>query len=185
MTHAHETDAGGSAVSLDALSLSFVCPRAWDELEGDARERDCAHCDRVVHDLSARTRAEAQDLLARSQGRICATFVRAADGTVRTTDTDAGSAGTWRQRARHLGRRLARAPRPLAVVFAALAAACGSKRSVEPPDGAPGGPATGPEDIRLMGEVLAEPEVRLMGKVCVDPQSLEEPFDPDGVPGDE
>lgn len=51
------------------LHVREPCAASWEEMPGDDRTRHCATCDRDVHDLSARSGAEADALLARSLGK--------------------------------------------------------------------------------------------------------------------
>jgi hypothetical protein len=71
---------------LERLFVATPCQRDWEAMPGDQRVRNCASCKLPVHDLSAMTRAEAEALVARDQGRLCARFHRRADGTIATAD---------------------------------------------------------------------------------------------------
>ncbi len=75
-----------SKVSLDVLSIKEPCTEDWDEMEGDARVRHCALCDRNVFNLSEMTRDEAERVVSGAEGRVCVRFYKRADGTVTTTD---------------------------------------------------------------------------------------------------
>jgi hypothetical protein len=59
-------------------------------MEGDERARFCRECGLNVYNLSEMTRAEAESLVARTEGRLCARFYRRADGTVLTKDCPTG-----------------------------------------------------------------------------------------------
>ncbi len=68
--------------TLDDLRIVAPCGQDWARMPGDARRRHCAHCDKHVHDLSARTRSQAQALLARG-GDLCVRVRHDVDGHLR------------------------------------------------------------------------------------------------------
>src|SRR5262249_50869006 len=53
-------------------------------MTGDDRVRFCAECNKSVYNISSMTRAEAEDLLLRCAGQVCARFERGPDGRVIT-----------------------------------------------------------------------------------------------------
>jgi hypothetical protein len=59
-------------------------------MTGDDRIRHCAECQLNVYNLSDMTRAEAEELIARREGRLCVRFFRRADGTIITRDCPRG-----------------------------------------------------------------------------------------------
>jgi hypothetical protein len=71
---------------LDRIFVSTPCKQDWEAMPGDQRVRSCESCQLPVHDLSAMTRAEAEALVASHKGRMCARYLRRADGTIATTD---------------------------------------------------------------------------------------------------
>jgi Carboxypeptidase regulatory-like domain len=75
---------------LGRVRIASPCPASWDAMEGDARVRFCRLCALNVYNLSEMTRAEAEALVARTEGRICARLYRRADGTVLTKDCPEG-----------------------------------------------------------------------------------------------
>lgn len=93
---------------LDQIKIASPCPKRWDEMDGDDRKRFCDDCRLNVYNLSAMTRAEAVDLLTRSEGRLCACFWRRADGTILTRDCPVGLA-TLRAKTAAVLRRVAAA----------------------------------------------------------------------------
>ncbi len=65
-------------------TIERPCDRTFDAMAGDERRRFCASCGKHVHDLSARTEAEARAFLAAARGtRVCVRYARDAGGTVR------------------------------------------------------------------------------------------------------
>jgi hypothetical protein len=82
-------------------------------MEGDARVRFCRQCELSVYNISEMTRAEAESLVARTEGRLCGRMYLRADGTILTKDCPVG--------VRALRRRVSRAA---GAAFAALLSFC-------------------------------------------------------------
>lgn len=72
------------------VRIASPCNASWEGMEGDGRVRLCCECNLNVYNLSELTRAEAEALVARKEGRLCARLYRRADGTVLTKDCPAG-----------------------------------------------------------------------------------------------
>jgi hypothetical protein len=70
---------------LEAFDVPKPCAVAWESMRGTAAVRECARCERQIHDLSALTRAEAEQLLSGGE-RICVRLVRTANGRIVTAD---------------------------------------------------------------------------------------------------
>ncbi len=77
-------------VVLERLRVASPCPARWEAMEGDDRVRFCQTCRKNVYNLSALQRSEAEALVARHEGKMCATVFRRADGTVLTADCPVG-----------------------------------------------------------------------------------------------
>jgi len=117
--------------TLDSLTIAKPCAASWDAMEPSPGGRHCALCERPVHDLSVRTRAEAEALLRASPGRLCVRIARDADGRIVTR-----SAGERRAS----GGALARLGRRLLGAASLLAAACGTGEQSPGPGSTPGEP---------------------------------------------
>jgi hypothetical protein len=114
---------------LDRVSIASPCSADWQSMTGDDKRRFCAQCRLHVHDLSAMTTAEAEQLLRRAgEGRVCVRLFRRADGTVLTKDCPVG----FRARVR---RAWARA----VALWLAFATSLGCTRSTATPAGTPAG----------------------------------------------
>lgn len=82
---------------LDHVSIASPCSADWQDMRGDERRRFCASCKLHVHDLSAMTREQAEDVLrGAGKGRVCVRLFRRADGRVLTRDCPVG----WRRQLR-------------------------------------------------------------------------------------
>jgi len=57
---------------------------------GDERVRFCGQCSLSVYNLSSMTRADAESLIARTEGRLCVRFYRRRDGSIITKDCPVG-----------------------------------------------------------------------------------------------
>jgi hypothetical protein len=71
-------------IPLNQVQVPKPCGEEWDAMDGDAQQRFCAGCGCHVHDLSAMTTPQAQDILDKAEGRLCVRFQTRPDGTVLT-----------------------------------------------------------------------------------------------------
>lgn len=92
---------------LRRVRLASPCPVSWEGMEGDERARFCRQCGLHVYNVASLTRAEAESLVARTEGRLCARLYRRADGTVLTSDCPKGLAAARVRVARAAGAALA------------------------------------------------------------------------------
>jgi hypothetical protein len=83
---------------LDDVKIASPCSARWEEMTGDDRVRFCGQCQKNVYDLSAMPRAEAEGLLAATEGNLCARIYRRADGKVLTADCPVGKGRRRRRR---------------------------------------------------------------------------------------
>lgn len=49
----------------EQINIEEPCHQSWEQMSGDEQRRFCSHCDKHVHNLSAMTKAQAQELLER------------------------------------------------------------------------------------------------------------------------
>lgn len=70
----------------EAVSIKNPCKMDFDKMNGDERVRFCSDCKLNVYNLSGMSRCEAEELIAKREGRLCVTFVQRADGTIITKD---------------------------------------------------------------------------------------------------
>jgi hypothetical protein len=77
--------------SLLDVRIASPCRASWQDMAGTERVRFCRECQRNVYNLSAMSRAEAEDLVRqRETQRLCIRFYRRADGTMLTADCPVG-----------------------------------------------------------------------------------------------
>lgn len=90
---------------------------------GDERVRFCGQCELNVYNLSALTKAQAENLIVRTEGRLCVRFYRRTDGSILTQDCPVGL--------RALRRRISRIRRAVAGMllgfFAGASGSCAAK----------------------------------------------------------
>lgn len=76
---------------LENIKIASPCAADWNEMVGDERQRHCGACKLNVYNLSGMSRAEAENLIFKSEGnRLCVRFYQRADGTVLTKDCPVG-----------------------------------------------------------------------------------------------
>src|SRR5687768_14375168 len=75
---------------LDRIKVAAPCKTEWHFMYGDDRVRFCGQCNLNVYNLSALTKEEAEDLIRRTEGRLCVRFYRRKDGTIITQNCPTG-----------------------------------------------------------------------------------------------
>lgn len=75
---------------LDHVQVAAPCPAEWDQMLGSERVRFCGQCSLNVYNLSSMIRADAEQLIARTEGRLCVRFYRRRDGSIITQDCPVG-----------------------------------------------------------------------------------------------
>ena len=113
-------------VNINDLRIASPCPADWNQMVGDDRMRHCAECNLNVYNLSAMTEREIQQLVARTQGRLCGRMYRRSDGTIITQDCPKGL--------RAVARRVSRtAAAVLTAVMSVSFAFAENKQKADPP----------------------------------------------------
>jgi hypothetical protein len=75
---------------LDRLYVATPCSADWESMHGNDKVRFCQHCNLNVYNISMMTKAQAESLIASSEGRLCTKFYRRIDGTILTKDCPVG-----------------------------------------------------------------------------------------------
>src|SRR5688500_18553217 len=75
---------------LSKVRVASPCPADWDKMIRDERVRFCGQCELNVYNLSAMTKAQAENLFVRTEGRLCDRFYRRRDGSILTQDCPVG-----------------------------------------------------------------------------------------------
>lgn len=75
---------------LDDIRIASPCNADWDQMIGNERARFCGQCNLNVYNLSSMTKAEAELLIGRTEGRLCVRYFRRADGSVMTQNCPVG-----------------------------------------------------------------------------------------------
>src|SRR4029078_1354260 len=76
--------------TFDHVQVAAPCKADWEQMIGSERMRFCGACNLNVYNLSGMTRAEAESLIARNEGRLCVRFYRRRDGSIITQDCPVG-----------------------------------------------------------------------------------------------
>jgi hypothetical protein len=71
---------------LDRVRIGTPCQTDWQAMRGDDRVRFCGQCEKHVYNLSQMTRQQAERLIRKTNGNLCARFERRADGGIVTTE---------------------------------------------------------------------------------------------------
>ena len=150
-------------IPLETIRIASPCHADWDEMEGDAQARFCRTCRKNVYNLSEMTRAEAEALVTRTEGRLCVRFYTRADGTVLTQDCPVG----LRAVRRRLVEKLSYAAAVLLSCSTGLLRWAGMAQAVTPAKKPVCTAAKSPGQTRTMGKIV-RPN-RLMGQIAKPP----------------
>jgi hypothetical protein len=88
-----------SSFRLEQVEVAEPCRASWNQMRGDEIRRFCQGCQKHVHNLSAMSQSEAEQLVCRTRGELCVRFVRQTSGALATLDYRTGSgrrAWSWR-----------------------------------------------------------------------------------------
>jgi hypothetical protein len=108
---------------LDNLRVAAPCPASWDRMYGNDRVRFCGECQLNVYNLSEMSRADAERLIAHSEGRLCVRYYRRRDGSIITQNCPVGL--------RAIKRRLSRVATAVATSVLSFLAGIGFYRAVD------------------------------------------------------
>jgi hypothetical protein len=79
---------------LDRIVISNPCKAKWQEMPGTDKVRFCDKCQLNVYNLSEMNKKEAEELIVKTEGKICGRFYRREDGTILTKDCPASREAT-------------------------------------------------------------------------------------------
>lgn len=79
----------GSSV-LNQIQIASPCTVDWDSMTGDERVRFCGQCQKNVYNLSQMNAKEAEQLVLKTEGKICVRFYQRRDGSMLTEDCPVG-----------------------------------------------------------------------------------------------
>ena len=132
---------------LNNVRVASPCPADWDQMLGNDRSRFCGQCNLNVYNLSAMSRSEAEDFIARSEGRVCIRYYQRKDGTIITENCPVGL--------RALRKKMSYVARAIASAVIALMTGIGLSNLFEKLS-----------PVTVMGDMMVQPA---MGKKAVDP----------------
>lgn len=91
---------------INKLRIASPCSADWETMSGNDRKRSCDLCRLNVYNFSEMTAKEVENLIAKSEGRICGRFYKRADGTILTKDCPVGLRAYQKRVARFAGAAL-------------------------------------------------------------------------------
>src|SRR6185503_17057498 len=68
------------------LKVSSPCPVSWDSLAGDDRIRYCGKCRLNVYNLAVMSRGEVEEIVRKTEGRLCGRLYTRGDQTATVRD---------------------------------------------------------------------------------------------------
>ncbi len=134
---------------LKNISVASPCSQDWNAMIGDDRKRYCGECKLNVFNLSGMSRAEAENLILNTEGRLCVRFYRRADGSILTKDCPVG----WAAIKRRISRTAAAAFALLIGLLSGLGFAAFFSQTKKPK--------------YLMGDVVGKRDYLTMGNVSI------------------
>lgn len=69
---------------LSRVNVASPCAMSFEDMDGDEKVRFCQQCRKNVHNLSNMSKKEAAEVIAKSNGKVCAFFSRDAKGKIVT-----------------------------------------------------------------------------------------------------
>ncbi len=168
---------------LQNVRVASPCEASWEGMEAVDGERVkfCLHCAKNVYNLSEMSQGEAEGLLRKHEGKLCARYYQRRDGTVLTRDCRIGA-----QVVRvALIRRSAVAASLFAMMFGAMAAmvsseethTTGDKKFASTPKPTAVAPLVMPTAVAggisitpIAPPVASEPPTQMMGEVAPTPR---------------
>ena len=81
------------------LRISSPCPKTWDELIGGDRVRYCGQCRLNVYNFAIMSRSEIEDVVRKTEGRLCGQLYLRGDRTVTARNCPASRGRTILKRA--------------------------------------------------------------------------------------
>ena len=92
---------------INKLRVAAPCSAPWESMNGDEKSRHCRSCDLNVYNISEMTATEVENLIEKTEGRICGRLFLRADGTVLSKDCPVGLRAFYQRTTRRAGAALA------------------------------------------------------------------------------
>jgi hypothetical protein len=78
------------SIPLNTISIAAPCSADWNKMTGNDKVRFCSQCNLNVYNLSNMTQDQAEDLIRKTEGRLCVRYYRREDGTILTQNCPVG-----------------------------------------------------------------------------------------------
>ncbi len=75
---------------LNHVRIAAPCSADWERMTGTKQVRFCDQCNLNVYNLSGMMRRDAENLIARNEGRLCVRYYHRADGSILTDNCPVG-----------------------------------------------------------------------------------------------
>jgi hypothetical protein len=76
--------------TLDHVRVAAPCDADWESMFGDERVRFCGQCQLNVYNLSEMSKQEAEQLIGRTERRLCVRYYQRLDGSIITRNCPVG-----------------------------------------------------------------------------------------------
>src|SRR6185295_20296667 len=76
--------------TLNDVRVAAPCSADWDGMFGDERVRFCGQCQLNVYNLSEMSKLDAEQLISRTEGRLCVRYYQRRDGSIITRNCPIG-----------------------------------------------------------------------------------------------
>lgn len=77
-------------IPLQNLHIATPCTADWNKMVGNEAVRFCGECKLNVYNLSSLNQAQAEDLIQKTEGKLCVRYFKRKDGTVIVQDCPVG-----------------------------------------------------------------------------------------------
>lgn len=78
------------SIPLNTISIAAPCSADWSKMTGNDQVRFCSQCSLNVYNLSNMTQDQAEDLVRKTEGRLCVRYYKREDGTILTQNCPVG-----------------------------------------------------------------------------------------------
>lgn len=78
------------SIPLQTISIAIPCTADWGKMTGNDQVRFCQECKLNVYNISGMTQYQAEDLIRKTEGRLCVRYFRRTDGTILTQNCPVG-----------------------------------------------------------------------------------------------
>lgn len=138
---------------LSGITVASPCAVDWDSMSGDERVRFCGQCTKHVYNLSEMSKKDAEDLIAKSEGKkTCIRYYLRKDGSIMTEDCPVGL-----RVVRNGLRKLSAAAAAFVSIIVSIVPTMAGTEKEDKTASDKASPKASEEPRRMMGEMVALP----------------------------